>query len=121
MDKPNILIIDDDPKKLWLIKESFLGNQYNFTNSDDGVEGFNNIRTNSYDLVLLNMLMPRANGLWILKKLKEFNIKIPIIISSLFEYDYIQSITEEFDIECIISGDFDLMALSNEIRRILNK
>jgi DNA-binding NarL/FixJ family response regulator len=50
----------------------------------DGSEAFEKIKSNSYDLVILDISMPALSGIEILEKLKSLNIKINILILSIY-------------------------------------
>ena len=74
-----ILIIDDEEG----IRESFkliLSNFYNLTLASNADEAEERLSNGSFDLVLLDIKMPRINGLDYLKKLKESKPSLPVII-----------------------------------------
>ena len=54
---------------------------YNVKSSFTGIDGLNEIKTNSYDLVLLDIMLPYKSGDQILKEVRQFS-SIPIIIIS---------------------------------------
>ena len=57
-----ILVIEDE-KDIQNIIKAFLENaEYNVETADDGLEGINLIQKNSYDLVLLDIMMPKIDG-----------------------------------------------------------
>ena len=57
--------------------------------SIDGLDAYNKIKNGTYDIVILDMILPRMSGLDVLTKLKEENIKCPttILISSTLKED----------------------------------
>ena len=57
-----ILVIEDE-KDIQNIIKAFLENaDYKVETADDGLEGINLIQKNSYDLVLLDIMMPKIDG-----------------------------------------------------------
>ena len=77
--KDKILIIEDDPKivRLLQIELQFEGFEVFF--AYDGKEGLSMAKYNSYDLILLDLMMPKMNGIEVCKRVREFS-QIPIIM-----------------------------------------
>ena len=77
--KDKILIIEDDPKivRLLQIELQFEGFEVFF--AYDGKEGLNMAKYNSYDLILLDLMMPKMSGMEVCKRIREFS-QIPIIM-----------------------------------------
>lgn len=81
---PKILAIDDDPKNLMLI-EGFL-DDFEVTLAHDGIEGLEILKKNptQFELILLDRMMPRMNGMEMLRKIQEDKIlkTIPVIMQT---------------------------------------
>ena len=74
-----ILVIEDE-KDIQNIIKAFLENaEYNVETADDGLEGINLIQKNSYDLVLLDIMMPKIDGFVVCEMIRK-NSNVPIII-----------------------------------------
>ena len=74
-----ILVIEDE-KDIQNIIKAFLENaDYKVETADDGLEGINLIQKNSYDLVLLDIMMPKIDGFVVCEMIRK-NSNIPIII-----------------------------------------
>ena len=74
-----ILVIEDE-KDIQNIIKAFLENaDYKVETADDGLEGINLIQKNSYDLVLLDIMMPQIDGFVVCEMIRK-NSNIPIII-----------------------------------------
>jgi DNA-binding response OmpR family regulator len=80
----HLFIIDDDPELTDLLKEFLESHNYHITVFNDsvkGVDGLLNAKQISYDLVILDIMMPGMDGFQILRKIREFS-NIPIIMLS---------------------------------------
>lgn len=66
-----ILIIEDDQYTRDIYREVLEGEGYRITTADDGVEGVVKASQGTYDLILLDMMMPKLNGISTLKELKQ--------------------------------------------------
>ena len=74
-----ILVIEDE-KDIQNIIKAFLENaDYKVETADDGLEGINLIQKNSYDLVLLDIMMPKIDGFVVCEMIRK-NSNVPIII-----------------------------------------
>ena len=79
-----ILIIEDDNFLLSLIVEKFIRLGFDAEAAVDGEEGLNKIISNKYDLVLLDMILPKMDGFKILEEIKKNQSlkNLPIIVAS---------------------------------------
>ncbi len=75
-----VLIIEDEYNLADAIKESLEKEHLDATIVTNGYDGEEEALTNIYDLILLDIMLPKKNGFEILKTLKEEKIKTPIII-----------------------------------------
>ncbi len=62
-----ILLIEDNPYIKELYIEVLQNAGYEVDNAEDGISGVDKIKYGGYDLVLLDMVMPKANGLEVIK------------------------------------------------------
>ena len=75
-----VLIIEDEYSLADAIRESLEKEHLDVTIVTNGIDGEDEALTNLYDLILLDIMLPKKNGFEILKTLKEEKIKTPIII-----------------------------------------
>ena len=75
-----VLIIEDEYSLADAIRESLEKEHLDVTIVTNGVQGEEEALTDLYDLILLDIMLPRKNGFEILNTLKEEKIKTPIII-----------------------------------------
>ena len=66
-----ILVVDDDQITRQLLRKLLTKAGFTTTAAKDGVEALKSLRTHRYDLLLLDVWMPRMNGLELLAKLRE--------------------------------------------------
>ncbi|MDO8461881.1 MAG: response regulator, partial [Deltaproteobacteria bacterium] len=79
---PRVLIVDDNPANVELLKMQLKGLNYDLESAYDGIEGLEKVKNWSPDLILLDLMMPRMSGYEVCKTLKQDkNTRfIPIII-----------------------------------------
>ena len=76
----NILIIEDEYSLADALAEKLKSEKFNVCIKTNGEDGEDEALTESYDLILLDVMLPKKNGFEILKYLKQEKIKTPIIM-----------------------------------------
>lgn len=88
---PKILVVDDDPDVRDIYDETLTEAGYQVELAVDGQEGLDKILKGGYDLILLDIMMPKIDGLTVLKKVKEGSPwKTPIVILSQLNEEKVQ-------------------------------
>jgi DNA-binding response OmpR family regulator len=77
-----ILIIDDDRVLRQTLAAALLAEGYSVAEAADGREGLNKAVKTSFDLVVLDVVMPSLGGLEVCRKLREAGRQVPIIVMS---------------------------------------
>jgi two-component system, OmpR family, KDP operon response regulator KdpE len=80
--RTHILVVDDDPGILTAIKQALVKHQYEVTTAVDGVEALDLYQRLQPDLLLLDLMMPRLNGLEVCRQIRA-QAPTPIIILSV--------------------------------------
>ncbi len=75
-----ILIIEDDENILSFLKRGFEEEGYVVDSAADGEDGEYLASTNSYDIVILDWMLPNKNGIEVLESLRNKDILTPIIM-----------------------------------------
>lgn len=98
-----ILIVEDNPTNLKLIRDILVFQKYNVLESTDGKAAIETVANNSQnlDLILMDLQLPEISGLEVIKKLKsdEATQNIPIIVISAHAME--ADIKKCFDAGCI--------------------
>lgn len=81
-DPPLILAVDDTPENLEILRVRLEANGYEVITADDGEEGLVKIRDHRPDLVLLDVMMPKRDGISVVRELKSDPAlkSIPVIL-----------------------------------------
>lgn len=77
-----ILLIEDEPKLNEHIRKGLHDHGYTVDTALNGSEGLELASVGSYDLIILDIMLPGQSGFEVLENLKRFNIKSPVIIIS---------------------------------------
>ncbi len=74
-----ILIIEDEAKVANLLKKGLQQSGYESDIAADGEEGYDKIRSEAYDLILLDLMLPKMSGLDLITRIRECRPGVPII------------------------------------------
>jgi DNA-binding response OmpR family regulator len=77
---PQVLIIDDDRKLTALLVEFLRANGLQANAAHDGDEGLQRVMSRPWDLVVLDVMMPRCDGYQVLSRLREAANPVPVLM-----------------------------------------
>lgn len=77
-----ILLVEDDISLARSVCDFFDSQLYQITHFSDGEKGYKSARTNEYDLIMLDIMLPNKNGLVIANQLRSNHIETPILMVS---------------------------------------
>ena len=75
-----ILIVDDEVQLLEQLKDVLTQQQYNVDTADDGEKALERIYSDPYDLIILDVMLPKKNGFEVLLELRKNSISTPILM-----------------------------------------
>ena len=113
-----ILIVDDDQNILRLYKEELEEEGYTIVTASNGQEAIERFDQEDPDLVTLDILLPDIDGIKLLRQMKEKKPRLPIIMSTAYDY------RDDFSVwasEAYIVKSSDLAELKSMIKRLLIK
>ena len=74
-----ILLVEDDPNFGAILKDYLMLNDFNVVLAKNGMEGFEKFKKESFDLCILDVMMPYKDGYTLAKEIREKNKDIPLI------------------------------------------
>ena len=127
MERTRVLMIDDNIELVKMVKEYF--NKHAVSDikivleANNGEEGFNLIekRQEEYDLILLDLVMPKKDGKSVLESMKKKNIDKKVIVLTSYNSPEMIRKTSELGISYFILKPFELKELENVIEEVTNK
>ena len=113
-----ILVVDDDPSIRMLYKEELEDEGYDVVTASSGEEALRLFEEENPDLVTLDILMPDMDGIQVLRKMKEKRPRLPIIMSTAYDY------RDDFAVwasEAYVVKSSDTTELKETIKKLLKK
>lgn len=80
MEKPSILIVEDEEKLSRVLQLELSYENYETEVANDGKEGLRLIQEKTWDLVLLDIMLPELSGLEVLRRVRRSDERTPIIL-----------------------------------------
>lgn len=79
-DQPMILVVEDDEPLSFMIARNLESEGYTVDTARDGLEGLAQVKQNKYNLVFVDIGLPRMNGMDLIKNLRSTGFSTPIIV-----------------------------------------
>lgn len=77
-----ILLVEDSINLADAIKEALTKNLYDVDIVHDGASGYNHASSGIYDIIILDLILPKKNGYEVLRELRKNHIDVPVLILS---------------------------------------
>ena len=120
-EKNKILVVDDEDALRTVLSGELISEGYEVRTASDGDEAMSGLQKEPFDLVLLDIRMPRVSGFEVLKYVKEKHPKTKVVMLTAFA-DLKNAIeSKKLGAEDFISKPYDLVDLLTTIERVLNE
>jgi len=74
-----ILLVEDDPSLGFVIKDNLTLKGFEVTLCENGADGYQAFQNKSFDLCILDVMMPKQDGFSLAKSIREKNKQVPIL------------------------------------------
>ncbi|HPH88635.1 MAG TPA: sigma-54 dependent transcriptional regulator [Chitinophagales bacterium] len=109
---PKILIVDDEKAIRRTLKEILEYEKYDIEEAEDGEIGLEKIEKNNYDVIILDVKMPKKDGIEVLTEMQQKGIDTPVIVLSGHG-------NIETAVEAVKKGAFDYIPKPPDLNRLL--
>ena len=121
--KKKILLIEDEPDMATVITERLHKEDLEVITIGEGKQGVEMAQKDKPDLIILDLILPLGDGLWVLQRLKELpkTMHIPVIVLTASGDDkYIKKVTD-LGIEAFMRKPYKGDKLVETVNKILRK
>lgn len=87
-----ILVVDDEESIRDLLRLVLTGEGYSVVTANDGEEAIEHLEAQRFDLVITDLVMPRVNGVEVLRAAKRIDSNFPVIV--ITGYPSVETVTE---------------------------
>ena len=124
MKKIKVLMIDDNVNLIEMIKEYFNSSNIKIElEAYDGLEGFKLIeeKQDMYDVIVLDLIMPNKDGMYVLDQMKAKNINKKVIVSTSYNASDVIRKVSEYGVNYFILKPFELEDLEKRITEVMKE
>ncbi len=122
MNKIKVLMIDDNAQLIEVVKEYFKDSKQIEIKefAYDGEEGFKKIQNSEYDVIVLDLIMPKRDGLYVLEQMKKNNINKKVIVATSYNTQEVIREVSDYGVNYYILKPFELDDLEKRILDLCN-
>jgi DNA-binding response OmpR family regulator len=110
---PRVLVVDDDAAILRLIRLALLTEGFQVTVAVDGAAGLEAIQKEDFELLILDLQMPRMDGQTMFRELRSRGFAVPVLIISAFGAERARG---ELGAEAAMTKPFDVDDLLDRVK-----
>jgi two-component system, OmpR family, response regulator VicR len=115
-----ILLVDDEPLMLKGLKYTLEQDGYETDTALDGQDALDRFREGSYDLVLLDVMLPKIDGLSVCQRIRESS-NVPIIMLTAKGEDMDKILGLEYGADDYMTKPFNILEVRARIRSVLRR
>jgi len=117
----NILIVDDDIELIDQLRTSLERKRYRVETATNGEQALDKIFAVTYDLILLDIMLPRLDGLSVLKEIRQAGMNIPVLMLTARSdiEDKVKGL--DYGADDYLSKPFSMAELMARIRAMLRR
>ncbi len=108
LSKGNILVVDDEVNLCRILDAKLTKSGYEVMTVHDGLQAVEKVQEKQFDLVLLDLILPKLDGLEALQKIRKINSQVPVIIMTACENTEAVSLALSQGASAFVSKPFDL-------------
>ena len=118
--KINILIVEDEKEIREGVSEYLAEVGYSVISAEDGMQAIELFKNNKIDLVILDIMLPKANGFVVLNKIRQES-NVPVIMLTAMSDDYTQIMSFDEEADDYITKPFSIIVLHKRIEALLRR
>ena len=115
-----VLVVDDEKMIVKGIRFSLLQDGYDVDTAYDGEEALQKATDNQYDIILLDVMLPKLSGLDVLAQIREFS-SVPVIMLTAKGEDMDKILGLDYGADDYITKPFNILEVKARIKAIIRR
>ncbi len=120
-ESPRVLIVEDDTEIARLVKINLEDQGYEVDQIYDGAEGYQRIKEQPYDLIILDIMLPGMDGLEICKKIRADEYDIPMLMLTAKTEEFDKVLGLELGADDYVTKPFGIRELMARVKALLRR
>lgn len=118
---PNILVVEDEAAMRKGLKDNLEAEEYTVDTAPDGKTGLEKLLDGSYDLVVLDVMLPKLSGFDLLKQARAKGITVPVILLTAKSEEIDKVVGLELGADDYLTKPFSLREFLARVKAILRR
>lgn len=118
---PKILVVDDEQNMRTGLKDNLEFEGYDVDTANDGEQGLKKIFENNYNLIILDVMMPKKSGFDVCKEVRKSGITTPVILLTAKGEEIDKVVGLEIGADDYVTKPFSLRELLARVKAILRR
>ena len=115
--RPRVLVVDDDTRVVQTLRTMLQSEGYRVETSANGLEAYQRIKSTGCECLLLDVNMPKINGVELLLLMQTEGLRVPTIVMAGFE-DFEEREMKKFsNVVAFLKKPFDSETLTDTVRK----
>ena len=121
--RARVLVVDDSPTALYLLRSVFESEQYDVVTATDGIEGLDEVRRRAPDLIVTDSVMPGLDGFALLRRLREdpATRRIPVVMLTSGDPNDPEHLKNDLQPDVFVAKSAEMQPLLREVRSLLQR
>ncbi len=121
MKKNRILFVEDEKDLRETLQEALQNNKFEVQIAVNGEDALELLKNNNYDLIILDIILPRKNGLEVLEEFKKDNKDVPVILlTNLSSSKNIQKALELGVRNYLVKSEYGLSEIVEKVKEVIS-
>jgi len=118
--KKKILIVEDDTPLLYSLRDKFESEGFTVLTAVDGTEGLEVVKREKPDLVLIDILLPKLDGISMAKEINKLNLGTAMIfLTNLSDAEHISEAVTTGTVDYLVKSDWNINDVVGKVRQKL--
>ena len=118
---PKILIVEDELQMARALKDNFEVEGHEVVIAHDGESGLAQIQHGNFDIILLDVMLPKMSGFEVCKTIRQKKINVPVIMLTAKGEDYDKVMGLEYGADDYVTKPFSLIELLARVKAVLRR
>lgn len=116
-----ILLVEDEPGLVTVLKDRLESEGFEIETATDGVQGFDKAFAGPFDLILLDVMLPRKNGIDVCRDLRQQSVTTPVLMLTARGKTIDKVLGLKIGADDYLSKPFDMMELLARVEALLRR
>jgi two-component system alkaline phosphatase synthesis response regulator PhoP len=116
-----VLLIEDEPGLVMTLSDRLKGEGHEVDEAADGITGQERAQAGNYDLIILDVMLPRKNGLDVCRDLRQAGIHTPILMLTAKGQVVDKVVGLQLGADDYLTKPFDMMELVARVNALLRR